>query len=330
MIMLTGRNMKNDGNLKKSPLRLRGFKWYLACKARKRPLLVNLEVTKRCNARCDFCSCWQVSSPDELSDYAPVVKKLKPVVLSVSGGEPLVRKDWFDIIKGIRPYCHYMVMITNGALLTEEIVDRLSEAGLNQLAISLDYLSEKHDDVRSIPGLFNKVSTIIPKLTARGYKVVLNTVIMESNLDHVLPLTHKAKSWGARISFSAYCSLKRSNDGLMVREEKLIKLEDLIIELKGLKRRLGHILNSDHYLNGVPEYFRRGGKGRCKAGKNWVQVTPDGFIQPCSELPRICRYDEYDQKKIPKITCTDCWYTCRGEAEASHLAPDRLLELIRA
>jgi MoaA/NifB/PqqE/SkfB family radical SAM enzyme len=322
--------MRAKYNLKKSPPTGRGVKYYANCKLKKRPLLVNLEITKRCNARCDFCACWQIGSPNELSDYAPVIKKLRPVVCSVSGGEPLVRKNWYEILKNLRPYCHYMVLITNGALLTEEVAAKLSDAGVNQLAVSLDYLSERHDEVRKIPGLYKKVSEIIPKLTAKGYKIVLNTVIMESNIDHILPLTHKASSWGAGISFSSFCSLKRGDDELMIRDKRLEKLENLVVELKNLKRTLGHIRNSNYYLDGVPRYFRKGGMGKCKAGKNWVQVTPDGFIQPCTEMPRMCYFEEYEQKKVPKISCTECWYACRGEAEAPHLAPDRLIELIRA
>lgn len=328
--MLTGRPMFERYNLKKSPPPSRGLKYYLGCKFKKRPLLVNLEVTKHCNARCDFCACWQVGSPNELADYSAVIKKLRPVVVSVSGGEPLVRKNWYEILKSVRPHCHYLVMITNGALLTEDIADRLSEVGLNQLAISLDYLDDRHDKVRSIPGLYKKISEIVPKLTSKGYKLMLNTVIMESNLDQIIPLAHKAKSWGAGISFSAYCSLKRSDDQLMVRNEKLKQLKGVVAEIKKLKRSLGNIRNSNYYLDGIPRYFESGCGGVCKAGKNWVQVTPDGYIQACSEMPRLFSYEEYDQKKIPKITCTKCWYTCRGEAEAPHLSPDRLIELIRA
>lgn len=320
----------NNGNLKISPSPLRGFKWYLGCKVNKRPLLVNLEVTKRCNARCDFCACWQIKVPDELTDFTAVAKKFKPVVLSISGGEPLVRKDLADILRQVRPYCHYMVMVTNGALLTEDVADKLSGAGLNQMAISLDFTDEAHDENRHVPGLFKKVSAIVPRLAAKGYKIVLNTVIMEANLDHILPLAHKAKAWGANISFSSYCALKRSDELKMIYEKRLRKLEDVIGELKLMKRSLGHVKNSDYYLNGIPRYFRNGGMGGCKAGKNWVQVEPNGMIQPCSEMPAICRYDEYDRRKVPELGCTACWYTCRGEAEAPHLAPSRLIELVRA
>lgn len=321
---------RNNKNLIQSPSRLRGAKYYWACKYHKRPYLVNLEVTKRCNAKCDFCAYWQDPVKDELDDYAPVIKKLRPVVVSITGGEPLIRKDLCGIIRGARPYCHYMVMITNGALLNEDVAENLSDAGINQLAISLDYLSEQHDEVRKLKGLFDKISTLVPKLASKGYKIVLNTVIMEANLDHIIPLAHQAKSWGAGISYSTYCSLKKSDDDLMIRDEKIRKMEDIVSQLIVLKRRLGNIRNSDFYLNGISAYFRTGGRGSCRAGKNWVQVTPNGSIKPCSELPKMCGYEEYDRKNVPQIDCTQCWYTCRGEAEAPHLAPNRLIELFRA
>lgn len=321
--------MVNHG-LNQSPSPFRGFKYYLYCRIKKRPFLVNLEVTKRCNARCSFCSYWHTEFPYELSDYTDVIGRLRPVVLSISGGEPLMRRDILEIIRGVRPYCHYLVMVTNGAILTEEITDQLSMAGLNQLAVSLDFADEKHDEARGVPGLFKKVSNIVPLLASKGYKVVLNTVIMESNMDHIIALAHMAKSWNAGISFSAYCSLKKSDAALMIEGGKLKHLEDIVAELKLLKKMLGHIRNSDYYLNGIPRYFRNGGMGSCKAGVRWVQVTPDGWIKPCSEMLPMCRYDEYRREKVPEINCTECWYTCRGEAEASHLAPDRLLELIRS
>lgn len=323
-------NRKYNADLKTSPHWLRGVKYYVACNYFKRPYLVNLEVTKHCNAKCDFCACWQAGSPNELKDYAAVVRRFRPVVLSITGGEPLVRKDLINILKRVRPYCHYMVMITNAGLLTEEIADNLSGAGLNQLAISLDYLDERHDAIRHIPGLFKKITDLVPRLTAKGYKIFLNTVIMEANLDHIIPLAHKAASWGAGISYSAYCTLKKQVEEMMVQEKMFRKLEDVINELKRLKHTLGNIRNSDYYLNGVPEYFRKGGMGNCKAGRKWVQVAPDGFVQPCSELTRFCRYDEYKRENMPDINCTECWYTCRGEAEAPHLAPGRLLELMRS
>ncbi|MFH0800561.1 MAG: radical SAM protein [Pseudomonadota bacterium] len=297
---------------------------------RRSPLLVNLEFTKHCNARCSFCTCWQADSAGELADYGPVIRKFKPVVVSVSGGEPLLRKNYAELLKGIRPCCHYLVIITNGALLNAHSAEKLHDAGVDQICVSLDFLGKKHDENRQVEGLYDHLASTIPALTKAGCRIVLNTVIMESNLGEVLPIAYRAKEWGAMLSYSAYCALKSDSDDGMVRAGRYTQLIGIVDEIRKLKRKLGHIKNSDYYLKALPAYFRDGSMPGCRAGYRWLQVTPDGYVQQCSELPRLCHYTEFTREKLKPAVCTKCWYTCRGEAEASHLKPGRLIELIRA
>jgi MoaA/NifB/PqqE/SkfB family radical SAM enzyme len=312
------------------PSPFRGAWYYLRCKTRKMPSLLNLEITKRCNARCSFCSCWQVDSRGELADYSPIVQRFQPVVVSVSGGEPLLRKDHKELLARLRPHCHYLVLITNGALLDERRARGLVEAGVDQICVSLDYLGTRHDEVRQIEGLYAHLSETIPALAAAGYRVALNTIIMESNLGEVLPIVHRAKEWGAMISLSAFCALKRSSKEGMIEPRRMSQLVSVVEEVRRLKGTLGHIKNSDYYLRSIPRYFRDGFVPNCKAGFNWVQVTPDGYIQQCSELPRVCHYSDYDRRSMKPVACAKCWYACRGEAEAQPLAPQRLMELLRS
>lgn len=312
----------------RSPPKWRGVWYYLRCKATKRPKLVNLEFTKHCNAKCGFCACWQVESPDELTDYSAVVKKFRPVVCSVSGGEPLLRRNYDGLLKELRPYCHYLMIITNGALLNEVSAEKLIKAGVNQISVSLDFIGEQHSVQRKIEGLYEHIEATLPKLAKKGYNLVLNTIIMESNLAHIIPLAHKAKEWGVKISYSAYCTLKKDLNEFMVRPGKFEELQQVIGELKKLKRALKNIRNSDYYLDRVPEYFQNGGISNCHAGKLWLQVTPDGYVQQCSELPRVAYFTEYETTKVKKPACTKCWYACRGESEANPLHPSRLRELL--
>jgi len=315
----------------RSPSPVRGFWYFLRCKARRMPVLLNIEITKRCNARCAFCACWQADTPGaELDDYGPLVEKFKPVLVSVSGGEPLMRKDCVDLIRGMRPHCHYMALITNGALLNGESARGLAEAGVDQICISLDYLGTRHDDARRVNGLYDHLAETIPALTRAGFRIALNTIIMESNLSEILPIAYRAKEWGAMVSYSAYCTLKRSAQDGMVAQRRYTQLVGIVDELRRLKRTLGHIKNSDYYLRKIPAYFRDGHIPGCQAGFRWLQITPDGYVQQCSELPRLFHYSEYDRRSIRPTACTKCWYTCRGEAEANPLAPGRLIELIRA
>lgn len=314
----------------RAPPPARGFWYYLRCKALHLPLLVNLEFTKHCNARCTFCNCWQLESKGELSDYGPVVQKFRPVLVSVSGGEPLLRRDYPELLRGIRPHCHYLALITNGVLLGADSARRLKEAGVDQICVSLDYLGERHDRARRVPGLFAHLAETIPALTRAGYRIALNTVIMESNLGEILPLAYRAKEWGAMISFSAHCALKRDTEDEMVQNSRHTQLVAIVREIRRLKGKLGHIKNSDYYLRAIPAYFRDGIVPGCQAGYRWIQVTPDGYVQQCSELPRLCHYTEFDRSRLSRPACAKCWYTCRGEAQAPPLTPKRLLELIRA
>lgn len=294
------------------------------------PSLINVEFTKHCNARCSFCSCWQLASKDELKDFGPIIRKFRPVVVSVSGGEPLLRKDYPELLRGVRPFCHYLVVITNGVLLNAASARALVESGVDQICVSLDFLGKKHDEARRVEGLYAHLEETIPALTREGYRIALNTVIMESNLGEILPLAYRAKEWGAKISFSAFCALKRDDEEEMVRNDRYTQLVAIVREIRKLKRTLGHIKNSDYYLKTVPAYFRDGMVSGCQAGFRWLQVTPDGYIQQCSELPRLCHYTEFRRDMLTKPTCAKCWYSCRGEAQAPPLAPQRLWELIRA
>lgn len=314
----------------RSPPPLRGGWYFIRGFFRRMPRLVNLEITKKCNARCTFCSCWQEGQSDELADYSPIIRIFRPVLVSVSGGEPLMRKDYAEVIKGIRPYCHYLVLITNGAMLNPESARKLVDSGVDQICVSLDYLGKRHDETRRVSGLFDHLSQIIPALTNAGYKIALNTIIMESNLDEILPIAYRAKEWGAMVSFSAFCTLKRGISDEMIAQRRYTQLVGIVDEIMKLKRSLGHIKNSDYYLKRIPIYFRDGSIPNCRAGFRWVQVTPDGFIQQCSELPRICHYSEYRRGILKPVSCEKCWYTCRGESEAQPLAPGRFIELIRA
>ncbi len=317
---------KNMGAARK----LKGLYRYLELKAAgNRPKLINLEVTKYCNAQCDFCPCWTIKGYPQLDDFSPIIKKFRPLVLSLNGGEPLLRKDIYDIIESVRPYCIYLTMITHGQLLTEEKFIKLIDKGLDQVTISLNYDSDLHDEERKIPGLYKHFSELIPSLTAKGHdNISFNTVIMEQNLDHIIPLAKRALEWGTKIGFSSYSTLKNDRDQYHVREAQLEKLSDVVAELIELKKQHGHITTSSSYLERIPEYFREGSIDGCQAGKNFIQITPDGMVKRCSEMEPFCHWSEYDPTELEDPNpCNDCWLACRGETEVKVTA-SRAMEML--
>ena len=72
---------------------LLGLSKLIEIKIKNSPKLLNLEVTKKCNARCDFCDYWQTQHEERLYDYSDLIKKINPLVVMVTGGEPMLRKD---------------------------------------------------------------------------------------------------------------------------------------------------------------------------------------------------------------------------------------------
>jgi MoaA/NifB/PqqE/SkfB family radical SAM enzyme len=281
---------------------------------------LSIEVTKRCNARCPFCSYWQEPAQEELSDYSRIVGHFKPLFVTLSGGEPLLRKDLVQIAKKIRdrdPHV-YIGMVTNGALLSFEKAEDLYHAGLNQLSISLDYAGRKHDEMRGLPGVYEKIVSLLPGLSGIGFKgLILNTVIKDDNLDDIPKLMDLAKDSGAMISFSSHCKLKTGTDDFVVSGKNQKKLEELIRYIKAYKKKYPIIPSSDYYLDRVIEYFMNRKIPGCRAGISWIQVTPGGKIKPCSEYPVIAEdFKAYDPRRAAPVDCASCWYCCRGEAQA--------------
>jgi len=302
---------------------------YIWTKFKRRPIFLNLEVTKRCNARCKHCDYWKGPHESELKDYVPLVQKINPLIISFTGGEPLVRKDIFDLIQNIKEKggLLYLTMVTNGALLNLEKAMKLRKAGIDQLSISLDFLDERHDQNRGIKGLYAHLSNLMPGLSQIGFDyVALNTVIMENNLDQITQIAEQAWRWGVKVSYSSYYSMKNNDGSLSVHYENLKKLKKMVAQLIQYKSSLDNITNSTYYLERIPAYFERGEINGCLAGQRWLQVTPDGYLKPCSELPPIGHFEDFPLPR-EKVSCASCWYSCRGEAQAP-LSLRRLAELM--
>lgn len=295
------------------------------------PLLVTIEMTQYCNARCDFCNCWKTEVSPHLGDYLGMVKTLNPLVLALTGGEPLIRKDLPDIVRQIKQNSRwiYVYTVTNGSLLTEEKAHQLWDAGLDQLSISLNYLGDKQDEERQLEGLYEHIATLVPRLIAgRVDNILFNTVIMEENLDQITAIAKQAYEWGAKVSYSCYTDFKNGNGLHLISPERRPELIRTVEELIVLRSKLRNITNSEYYLRRIPEYFTQGGIRGCKAGKSFVQLTPDGYVRACPDFAPECHYTEYHKHGVDNHGCTKCWYSCRGETEGA-LTPTRVAELIK-
>ena len=127
--------------------KLRAMGKFLVGKAQGRPLSVSIEVTKRCNARCDFCDYWKITDRDDMADFTEVVKRFNPLVVVLTGGEPMLRRDIASIVRSIRdvPGFRYITVLTHGGFLNEDKIKELVAAGANQINISMNYPDARQD-----------------------------------------------------------------------------------------------------------------------------------------------------------------------------------------
>jgi MoaA/NifB/PqqE/SkfB family radical SAM enzyme len=263
---------------------------------RKLPLVVSFEVTLSCPARCRHCDTGGLKPGEKRlppEEYRQYIKKLRPVFVQLSGGEPLLRQDLTEIVTKIKDggRLPYLIVVSNGLLLNEQRYLALKKAGADRFSISLDFPDERHDDFRRLPGLFAHLEQLVPRLASFGNRdVTLNTAITSANLPVLRALADKAAEWGVGISFSAYSALRTGDARYLVSSpEELAILKEAIEELIALRRRQGNILNPSSVLRDTYRYFKEGGISGCSAGRRFLVVRPDGQLNGCS-MHRERRY----------------------------------------
>jgi MoaA/NifB/PqqE/SkfB family radical SAM enzyme len=288
---------------------------------RRRPILVHFEVTLRCNAHCSFCNYWKTDASaraSELTSFAEAARFFNPMLVTFTGGEPLLRRDLEDLVASVAGAIRlkYIMLITHGAMLTAERARSLWNAGVNQFNVSLDYLDGRHDEARGIPGLTAKILGVLPRLRELGIDSVrFNTVIRNDNLDQVMPIVRHAASLGFGVNLSVYTDAKNGNRDFLLGSESRCDLEALVAELLAYKRRhRGVITNSDYYLEQIPRYARGEMREPCRSGIRTIHIDPNGNVKRCPDFPTDFHWTAF--QPYQPIDCNACYYACRGEAQA--------------
>jgi len=309
------------------PIFLGKYAWL---RARNRPVLLNFEVTMRCNAKCGFCDYWKTPAEakhSEMSDFAEIARRFSPMLVTFTGGEPTLRKDLEEIVRSVRKAVRYtyVQMITHGAMLSIDRAKSLWDAGVDQFNISLDYLDERHDAARGIPGLSAKILDLVPQMKAAGIgSVRFNTVIKNDNLDQIMPIVERAAALGGGVNFSLYTDFKNGNGDYLLGDAQQRELENVVHQLLAYKqRKRGVITNSDYYLEQIPRYVRGEMTEPCRSGSTTIHIDPQGMVRRCPDFKPDGRWQDY--KGYEPINCNACFYACRGEAQA----PLRLMSRVR-
>lgn len=167
--------------------------------------MVAWEVTRSCNLACVHCRASSEYGPYEGELDTSHCKKLideiaafsTPVII-LTGGEPLLRPDIFDIAtygnqKGMR-----MVMATNGTLVTDKIARKIIDAGIQRVSISIDGLNaDSHDAFRRVPGAFAGAMSGIEAMKKVGLEFQINTTVTSMNLNQIKGIFDLAVNLGA-------------------------------------------------------------------------------------------------------------------------------------
>jgi len=241
------------------------------------PRLVFWETTAACNLKCIHCraSAVDFQSPDDLTtdeSFAlldSIASLAKPVVV-LSGGEPLVRKDIFDIashgvLLGLR-----MALATNGTLLTSDAARRITLSGIQRISVSIDGASAiSHDRFRRQEGAFESALTGIKHIKAEKIPFQINTSVTRQNLSEIPDILGLAVELGA-VALHIFL-LVPTGCGKEIADEEMITPAQYEEVLNWLYDR-----SKDSPINlkatCAPHYFRI---MRQRAAREGIKITPE-------------------------------------------------------
>lgn len=311
-------------------------------------------ATNVCNARCLHCSSNSAArTPDELS-FDEVLGLIDQLVeggvvdLAISGGEPLLRRDLFEIIAYARGCGLSIGVGSNGANLTERQLAQLSSCGLSRFQVSLDGLAGAHDALRCWPGLFDRAIRTIELVAEAGIRTHVCCTINRLNVDDLESFTEfVSKTQAKRINFSRFIPTGRGKDDLDLKDHEWHQVIGRCVELK--KRYRGRLEIVSHLAQQIlvdEEVCEIPGYIGCQAGIGQGCVTANGTVWPCVLLPipigniRLRRFKELwisspiiqalQSRATLEGTCGTCHLRsrcggCRAVAYAktgNYLAPD--------
>lgn len=274
--------------------------------------MVFWETTAACNLKCIHCRASAVDfrSPDDLTTgeslalLDSVASFAKPVVV-LSGGEPLVREDIFDIASHGTSLGLRMALATNGTLVTPEIARRMVLSGIQRISVSIDGASVlSHDRFRRQEGAFESALTGIEYAKAEKMPFQINTSITRQNLSEIPDILDLAVRLGA-VALHIFL-LVPTGCGKEIADEEMITPAQYEEVLNWFYDR-----SKDSPINlkatCAPHYFRI---MRQRAAKEGIKITPEthgfeamtkgclagtgvcfishkGVVYPCGYLPAL-------------------------------------------
>lgn len=271
------------------------------------PRLIALEVTRRCHLKCQHCRAGSSDKTaaneltlDEIKKTFENISEWARPIIILTGGEPLLRPDLFDIIKLGVNAGFKMTLATCCWETNSTILRRLKEAPVERISLSLDSaLPLRHDIFRGQKGSFDRVLGTAKMAREIGLPFQVNTTVSKNNMYELQDILKLAINMGA-ISFHAFFLVptgraKNSTNVHLTRDEYQTALQTM----EGLEK--GSTI--DIKVTCAPQYNRLAGKtGKgCLAGNGFAFISSTGRVQTCGFLDLECgdlRKSSCDFKKI--------------------------------
>ena len=310
------------------------------------PPVAALELTYTCNHKCFFCCCpWEADkeypSPElSFEEWARVIKELAlhgVRSFTLTGGEPLMRKDLRKIIELIHRIGASITMISNGRAIDDEFLDFIAERDVS-ICISLPGIKSfaEHTGVDNV----DHVLSLFRKTGERGIRTTANIAVTKKNL----PELYENMAY-ALLNGADYILLNRflpggrglDNSELLLNRTELNQMLDTAEEVLSQAQRYGHV-GTELPLCAIDDpskYKYLQVSNLCAGAKGFFVVDPSGYLKVCNHSPvRVCRYDEIDtllhndywQKFVKRdylpSMCQGCKFTdkCDGGCrEAAHV-----------
>lgn len=262
-----------------------------------RPALISWNLTRKCNLRCPHCY-MEGGRPAEneltTAECLALLDEMQALgteMLILTGGEPLLRKDIYDIAQHASSLGLWVVMGTNGVLVTDEVAQRMVECGVKGVGISIDSLDpEKHNSFRGGPDAWKYSVRALDICRAHGLQVLVQSTVMEMNYDEVPRLLAFAREKGAW-AFNLYF-LVQTGRGQQMNDLSAERTETMLASLVDVQDQVRPMLVrskcAPHFKRIAYEKGQGGlESGGCMAGTQYCRITPGGDVTPCPYMTAV-------------------------------------------
>jgi MoaA/NifB/PqqE/SkfB family radical SAM enzyme len=242
----------------------------------KHPFLAHIIPMRRCNLDCTYCNEYDDSSKpvplEEMKRRLDLLADMGTSIITISGGEPLMHPELDEVIRHIRKRGMIAGLITNGFFLNKERIQRLNEAGLEHLQISIDNVVPDEVSKKSLKSLDGRLEMLSEWAV---FQVNINSVLGSGvkNSEDALKIAHRALELG----FTSTVGIIHDHSGQL--KPLVQRDQEIFEEIMTLGKR------SFSRFNEFQHNVARGREHdwKCRAGSRYLYVCEDGLVHWCSQ-----------------------------------------------